>query len=185
MSNSNGDDVLDNKLRRVIYNHIVKYPGVEFNTLKDIFELSDSSLRYHVYYLEKNGKISSSLEKGYRCYYPHPAGISVPKSQETNLRSQKLSQEQDHLLNIIMHHPGINQKELVHKSRMNRFKVMREVNTLKDLNLIRNTRIHNTVCYEYIPDVELKYRMMKGLMVKFLKNEIDEKTFLKLKKRLE
>ena len=51
-------------------------------------------------------------------------------------------------------------------------------------NLIKNRKIQNIVCYEYVPDVEMKYRMLKGLMVKFLKNEIDEETFLKLKRRL-
>jgi hypothetical protein len=27
-----GDSVLENKIRRIIYNHILKYPGVSFNT---------------------------------------------------------------------------------------------------------------------------------------------------------
>jgi DNA-binding transcriptional regulator LsrR (DeoR family) len=83
-----------------------------------------------------------------------------------------------------MHFPGINQKELANRTGMNRFKVNRNLQTLKSMNLIKNTRIHNTICYEYIPDVEMKYRLIKGLMVKFLKDEIDEKTFLKLKRRL-
>ena len=81
--------------------------------------------------------------------------------------------------------PKINQKELVNRTGMNRFKIKRNINTLKELNLIKNTRYQNTICYEYIPDVEMKYRILKGLMVKFLKNEIDEETFLKIKRRLE
>jgi predicted transcriptional regulator len=180
-----GDEVLENKIRRMVFNHIVKYPGVSFNTLKDIYELTDNSLRYHLYYLERNDKISSGLEEGHRCYYPHPASVSISRSTTAAVESARLTGEQEHLLNIIMRNPGINQKELIRRSRLNRFKVMREVNNLKSKDLVKNTRVHNTVCYEYIPDVEMKYRMLKGLMVKFLKNEIDEVTFLKLKRRLE
>ena len=181
---SYGDESLDNKTRRTIFNHIIKYPGVSFNTLKDIYELTDSSLRYHVYYLEKNDKISSGLEKGVRCYYPHPASVRTPPKPAAPVESQKLTPEQEQLLNIIIQFPGINQKELIKRSRINRFKVMRNINTLKSSDLIKNTRFQNTVCYEYIPDVEMKYKIMKGLMVKFLKDEIDEGTFIKLKRRL-
>jgi predicted transcriptional regulator len=179
-----GDDALENKIRRMLYNHITKYPGVTFNTLKDIYELTDNSLRYHLYYLERNSKVSSGLEKNIRCYYPHPGNVRHPRNAPNNLESQKLTPLQDKLLNIIMHYPGINQKELVSRIGINRYKITRNLETLKNLNLIKNSRNNNTVCYEYIPDVEMKYRIMKGLMIKFLKNEIDETTFLKLKRRL-
>ncbi|MFW9877333.1 MAG: MarR family transcriptional regulator [Candidatus Thorarchaeota archaeon] len=101
------------------------------------------------------------------------------------MESHNLTTHQRRILNIIMRYPGINQKELVSRTKINRFKIMRELQILKSLNIIKNTKIENMVCYEYIPDVEMKYRIMKGLMVKFLSNEIDEETFLKLKKRLE
>lgn len=179
-----GNNATENKVRRMLFNHIVKYPGVSFNTLKDIYELTDNSLRYHLYYLEKNRKISSGLEKGTRCYYPHPTSVTLPKKAQDTLESQRLSPQQERILDIIMRHPGINQKELVTRTGINRYKIMRNLNTLINLNLIKNTHNQNTVCYEYIPDVEMRYRIMKGLMVKFLKNEIDEKTFLRMKRRL-
>ena len=180
-----GDSVLENKLRRMIYNHILRYPGVSYNTLKEIFELTDSSLRYHIYYLEKNNKITSGMENNNRCFYAHPASVSILLKSQQSVESQKLTLDQERILDIIMHNPGIHQKELVARTRMNRFKVMRNLNTLKNLNLIKNSKDQNMVCYEYIPDVEMKFRIIKGLMVKFLKNEIDEATFLKLKRRLD
>jgi predicted transcriptional regulator len=180
-----GDEVLENKIRRMVFNHITKYPGVSFNTLKDIYELTDNSLRYHLYYLEKNDMISSSPEKGLRRYYPHPGSVTVQLNPQSSFEARRLSSEQEHILGIIMRNPRINQKELIQRSKMNRFKVIREINNLKKLNLVKNTRGKNRVCYEYIPDVEMKYRILKGLMVKFLKNEIDEQMFLRLKKRFE
>jgi predicted transcriptional regulator len=182
--NGIGDEVLDNKVRRLIFNHIAEYPGVSFNKLKTIFELSDSSLRYHLHYLEKNGQISSSPENGVRCYFPHPTSVSIPKPQEP-LASYQLTPNQKHILNMIIRYPGINQKELVKRTGLNRFKISRSISSLKDMDLIKNNRYQNNVCYEYNPDVEMKYKIMKGLMVKFLKGEIDEGTFLKLKKRLD
>ncbi len=182
---SNGDSALDNKLRKMIYNQIVEYPGISFNKLKSIFEQNESSLRYHLYYLERNSKISSDLNKSVRRYYPHPASVIIPNKPQEPLESHKLSLHQEHILNLIIRYPGINQKEISKRTGMNRFKVRRNINTLKDMNLIRNNRYQNMVCYEYNPDVEMKYRIMKGLIVKLLKNEIDEQTFLRLKRRLE
>ena len=72
-----GDKVLENKIRRMIYNLIVNYPGVPFNKLIDIFELTESNLRYHLNYLEKNDKIKSGLEGGMRYYYPNPSTVKL------------------------------------------------------------------------------------------------------------
>ena len=186
MSNGTGAEIdgLDNKVRRMIFNHISEYPGVSFNKLKNIFELTDSSLRYHLHYLEKNDQISSSPENGLRCYFPHPGTVTIPKPQDP-MASYDLTPNQKHILNIIIRYPGINQKELTQKTGLNRFKVSRAVNSLKEMDLIKNNRYQNSVCYEYNPDVEMKFRIMKGLMVKFLKGEIDEATFIRLKKRLD
>ena len=74
---AHGDVALDNKLRKIIYNHILAYPGESYNRLKNIFELTDGALRYHLGYLEKNRKISSDLAKGTRCYYPHHDGFQT------------------------------------------------------------------------------------------------------------
>jgi predicted transcriptional regulator len=174
---SKGDSVLQNKIRRMIYNLIATYPGVSFNNLKNIFELTDSNLRYHLNYLEKNNKISAGLEKEIRCYYPHPASVTID--------SQKLTPLQERILNIIMKYPGINQKELINKSGSNRLKVIRNVNTLRKLDLVRNRKHQNNVYYYYVPDVEMKFTILKGLVFKFLKDEIDEETFLRLKRKLE
>jgi len=181
---ANGDAILDNKLRRMLYNHIISYPGVSFNTLKNIYELTESGLRYHLNYLEKNNKISSSLERGIKCYFPHPTSVMIPKHTKDTLESQKLPRNQELILTTIMRYPGITQKDLIKKTGTNRFKIHRDIRTLKSLNLIKNIRRGNTVCYEYIPDVEMKFKIIKGFILKLINNEIDEETFLRLIKRL-
>lgn len=179
------DVVLENKIRKMVFNLIVEYPGVSFNKLKNIFEISDSNLRYHLNYLEKNDKISSALEHGIKCYYPHPASVTISKKTQGVLESHKLNPYQKRLLTTIMRYPGINQKELIKKTGIDRSKARRNLFTLKNLTLIKNSKRHNTTCYEYIPDVEMKYTIMRDLVMKFLNNEIDEQMFINLKKRLE
>ncbi len=181
---TNGDKILENKIRRMIYNLIVTYPGVSFNNIMNIFELTDSNLRYHLNYLEKNGKISSTLEGSIRYYYPHPSSVKMLQNKQDTIESHKLTSEQEHLLGIIKEYPGINQKALVKRSGMNRISAIRNLNALKNLNLINNKKLHNNVYYEYIPDVETKFLILKGLILKFLRNEIDEETFLRLKNKL-
>ncbi len=180
-----GDEILENKIRRMLFNHIISYPGVSFNSLKNLLELTDSGLRYHLHYLERNNKIISRPENGVNYYHPHPSSFKIPQKSLNLLESQKLRPDQEKILNIVMQNPGINQKGIANLTRFNRFKVSRCIKSLMQLKLIKNKRIKNMVCYEYLPDIEMKYKILKGLMVHFLKDEIDEETFLRLKKRLD
>ena len=180
---SDEERILENKIRRMVYNMIVTYPGVSFNNIRTIFELTDSNLRYHLNYLEKNNKIVSVMEKGEKSFYPHPYSVRPVDRTGQPIEFQKLTSEQQHILGIIKQYPGINQKDLANMSRMSRQKLARNLDALKDLNLVKNLRVQNSVYYEYIPDAEMKLIMMKGIIVKFLNNEIDETTFLKLKEK--
>ena len=180
-----GDEILNNKVRRLIYNYIVSYPGVSYNSLKTIFELTDSSLGYHLHYLEKHNKINFDLKSGIRYYYPFSTLTSIPIKSQGLLKSYRLTSNQQYILDVILQYPGINQKEVVNKTGINRFKVRRNLDTLKKLNLIRNSNYQNTVCYEYALDEEMRYRILKELIIEFLREEFDEQTFLKLKVRLD
>jgi len=179
-----GDEALENKIRRMIFNLIVEYPGVSSNTIKNVFELTESALRYHLNYLEKNNKISSSDERGIKCYFPHPISVSIPKNTKDISKSNKLTPNQELLLTTIIRYPGITQKDLVSRTRISRFKANRNLKILKDLNLIKNTRNQNTICYEYVPDDDMRLKILRSFIVKFLNNEIDERTFLRLLKRV-
>jgi predicted transcriptional regulator len=181
----NVDKVLDNKIRRMIYNLIANYPGVPFNKLKDIFELTDSNLRYHLNYLEKNDKISSGIDNGIKLYYPHPSSVKILNTPQDIIVSQKLTQEQKHIVSIVKEYPGIGQKELINRSGIKHATAIRNINALKNLNLIKNHKFQKNVCYEYMPDVEMKFTIIKGLIIKFLRKEIDEETFLRIKRSLE
>ncbi len=179
-----GEMALENKTRNMLYNHITAYPGVSFNILRNIFDLTQGALRYHLEYLEKCEKISSGLQKGVRCYYPHQNIVNVPKRSEDELELHKLTPQQELILTTIKHYPGITQKDLVSRTRLGRFQVTRGLGKLQSLKLVKKLQIGRNVCYEYVPDDELKFKIIKKLVIKLLRDEIDEQTFLRLKRRL-
>ncbi|UCH89618.1 MAG: MarR family transcriptional regulator [Thermoplasmata archaeon] len=179
------DFALENEKRRMIFNHINAYPGVSFNILKNIFELTDGALRYHLDYLEKNDKINCGLDKGVRCYYPNAGSVNVHRSPGETLELYKLTPRQEQVLDTIKLYPGINQKELVDRTRISRFQLSKEIKKLIDLNLVNKYQSERNVCYEFVPDEELKFKIIRRLVIKFIKNEIDEEKFLQLVRSLE
>jgi predicted transcriptional regulator len=180
-----GDEVLENKIRRMVFNLISEYPGVSQGTIRNVFELTESGLRYHLNFLEKNNKISSSMKNGIKCFMPHSSTVFIPNTTRDILESYNLTPGQELIVTTIMRYPGIKQKDLITRTGIQRSKVIRNLKALDGFNLIKNTKYQNTVCYEYIPDDEMRYNILNGFIEKFLNNEIDEATFLKLKRRLE
>lgn len=182
-----GEDALAHDTRKMIYNHITAYPGVSFGILKNVFSLNESTLRYHLNYLERAEKIKLSLEKGKRIYYPIQSSVASPvnPSGSGSEKTYQITLLQQKILDIIKEYPGITQKELTNKIGLKRFKIVNNVKRLLNLNMIRKTPNGKNVYYEYITNDQFRYELLKGLVIKLLKKEIDEETFLKLKRQLE
>ncbi len=60
---------LELKIRRRIYNFILKYPGLHFRELMRKLNLPNGTLGYHLKYLEKRGLITARPGEGYVRYY--------------------------------------------------------------------------------------------------------------------
>jgi predicted transcriptional regulator len=181
------DTSLENETRKLIYNHIMSNPGVSFIVLKNVFKLNDSTLRYHLNYLEKSEKISFGVEKGSRYYYPHLGGRHIiHKSQVTGtLSAYELSGIQEKIISAIKRNPKINQKQLIKITRINRITLNNNLKKLTALCLVRKVPNGNKVQYEYIENQQLRYEILKHLIKKLLNNQLDEATFLKLKRELD
>ena len=181
--------VLENESRRMIYNHIMAHPGVSFIILKDVFNINESTLRYHLNYLEKNEKINFSLETGKRYYYPHTGNNQVVQTQGNSTASGfdtiKLTAVQEKITATIKRYPMINQKELIDRTRINRITLNKNLDKLNDLCIVRKIPNGNKINYEYIDNKQLRYKILKRLLIKLLHNEIDENTFLELKRKLD
>ena len=168
----------------MIYNHINEYPGVSFSTLKKVHDLNDSTLRYHLQYLERGQKVSSNIQNGQLHYYPYNNVDKLASVPISNISSYKLTSHQQHILNTIKNYPGISQKELGHRTSLKRFILTYNLTKLIDLGMIRKFNNSRNVCYECITKEQLQAEMLRVLAVKLLSNEIDEQTFNQLKKKL-
>jgi predicted transcriptional regulator len=181
---SRDEVALENKIRKKVYTHILEYPGVSFSTLKRFHDLNDGTLRYHLNYLERAKKICSKLEAGKLHYYPFARTVIDSNSTNTNLKSNELTSHQEHILNAIRQNPGINQTELIAKTSLKRHILTYNISQLIELGMVKKNNHVRNVCYEYISDELLQYEMLKMLTIKFLNNEIDEQTYLKLRRKL-
>ena len=107
-----GEDALEHETRRMIYNHIISHPGVSYKILKNVFSLTDGTLRYHLDYLERAEKISFGLAAGKRLYYPFHNEIAAARQPSGTSKTYDLTPLQERILNTIKRYPGITQKEL-------------------------------------------------------------------------
>ncbi len=182
---SKGVTVLEHKTRRMIYYHILAHPGVSFHILKSVFGLNESTLRYHLSYLEKKAQIRFGVRQGRRRYYPHSDKNIVIRKTREDLSAHELNPRQDLIVSMIRRYPCITQKELLHRTGLKRLTLTNNLNKLMDLYIVRRIFDHKSVRYEYIEDEQLRFEILKQLVVKLLKKEIDEATFLELKRKLE
>ena len=179
-----GAEVVENSTRRMIFNHITTHPGVSFGMIRRVFGLAESTLRYHLHYLETSKEIKSSIQGNNRYYYPNQNFIFDDRS-ETKIKVHKLNSTQELLMDTIQRYPSITQKNLIIQTGIKRITVASNIKKLLNFGIIRKEPEGRNICYHYISDSEIKERIMKKLTVKLLNNEIEEKTFLALLHKLD
>ncbi len=158
----------NNGFKPKIVNYINIHPGASFKTIQTIFGLSDSTLRYYLRDLEKNGLIKSDEHK--RVYYPL-----------TQSQVKALSKTQQQLLHFIRSYPGITQKDLAAKTKINRLTIRQNINSLVDQDLVNTKKVGKEIHHYYVTPEELERQKMMKLITKFLTDKIDEETYWELR----
>jgi len=177
-------EALKNKSRKLIYDYILSHNGASFGTIKDFFNMKNSTLEYHLHQLEKHQKIYSKREGRRRCYYSKHKMESHTTTFTKELTA--LSNLQRKILNQIKNKPGITNQELIQKNKINRKKLSYNLKRLGELNLIWMTKNNgSTIGYEYISKEKLRNEIYKHLIAKLLSKELDEETYFKIKKKLD
>ncbi len=176
--------VFDHDTRKMLYNHILTYPGVTYLVLKNIYNLSAGTLRYHLEYLVKAQRILENLENGKRCYYPLRNDVLLSNQFKNKLAGDNLTPTQRKILSSIQQTPGINQRELIRKTNLSRFTINYNINRFIELGLVKKFNNGKEVHYEYMTDELLKHEVLLRLAMKLLNKEISEAEFLKLKDKL-
>jgi predicted transcriptional regulator len=176
--------VLDHQARKRIYNHILTHPGISYTTLKNILDLPDGTLRYHIEYLEKAQRILPDIENGKRCYYPFQNEFVDTQILDDRPQFHRFTEIQQNILSAIKRQPGITQKELQRRTNLGRFTIRYNIKKFIDMGYIRSTNSEKYVRYEYMTDELLRHEVLIRLTMKLINNEISEAEYLKLKGKL-
>jgi predicted transcriptional regulator len=171
------EGALGHRSRETIFRYIESQPGVSFATMKRVLGLNESTMRYHLEFLEKKKNIHVKIEKGNRCYFP--GGCSKDTARGT------LNMDQKRVLDAIKAKPGISKKELCTVTRKDLKAVSDCIEELKSRKLIWKVKSGRMTGYEIITREKLKQEILKLLVAKFLKKEIDLVTYQRLKAEME
>jgi DNA-binding MarR family transcriptional regulator len=99
------DELLEQKTRNLIYQHIISNPGDNFNHIRDKLNLNNGTLIYHLQALEREEYIKSMKDGIYKRFYP--MDVKVQRVNGFGIQSV-----QGKMIMHMIHNPGLTQKEI-------------------------------------------------------------------------
>ena len=178
-------EVLENATRRRLYRYISRFPGVSFPDLRDVLDLNDGTLRYHLHYLQRTGMIKEVEDSGSKVYFQSSRSPDLDSIRSRLPIGRKLTQRQEKLVIEIKNYAGKSQKELCRDLKMNRFTFKYNVNILMRHGLVRITRSGRNTFYHYLKEGEIEKLILQRVAIDLLEGKINEKAFRRIKDRLE
>jgi len=126
------EEVLQRKVRLLIYEYIRDNPGCSYSAVRDALGLQNGVATYHLGVLEKQGLVHSETRRRHRWYYP-TGDVSL-------WRNLPLSPLQSSLLEAIRRAPGIGIRELAREVNRRPSSVAYNVRALAREGLLRTDR---------------------------------------------
>jgi len=138
--NINKKDILILKNRNKIYNIISKHPGIHLRKICEEINISDSTIRYHIKYLNKNGLIEEKKQDGYSRYFCNDKQIGYIEKEILQAIRQKTRLEIVLFLFINVCSSNLEISKNLEKD----FKTITfHLNKLKKMGIIETTEIKN------------------------------------------
>jgi len=176
-------EVLDHTTRSRLLDLISSEPGLSLMEIVSTLGLKESTLRYHLKYLERKQMVESDDVEGKKRYFS--SGARHLRKRERKEIEIGLSERQKRLLSMIDGHPGIDQKRICIFSKLNRFVISYHLDKLEKLGLIRKKRTGKNVQYFKIDEEELRKRIISAMVEDLSQGRMDEERFLHLMGYLE
>ena len=85
--------------QRKIYNLIAKSPGLHLSKIAEVLNIRISIAEYHLQQMEKDGIISSIVEKGYKRYYIEDFKVGI--------RDKRILKTRQKIYTLIANNPGL------------------------------------------------------------------------------
>lgn len=169
----------DHRTRELLLERIKEVPGISFGNLMKSLDLNEGTLRYHLTYLERKELIYSRKSGRKRIYYTSVCpGFSMDIKRD-------LTKDQRRVLNLIRKSPGMSQNEILSSINIYKKDLKGIIEKLVGDHLIWEVENGNGICYEYITKEKLVNEIILDLVERFLKGEIEQTTFLKIKQWLD
>jgi len=142
--------VLDSPARALLYETIVKNPGIYFTELVRITGMKQAPIRYHLAILRLTGKIADLEAPGDTRYFENSGRFTI--MEQKVLRSLRNSRERDIFLHL-MENPDITRKELVGLMGVSGATISWYTGRLSDDGLIVVTKAGKHARYEISAEV--------------------------------
>ena len=184
---SEDEGALANQTRKTIFNFILSTPGSSFSTLENALKMNRSTLKYHLHFLEKNQVVTSKKEGRKRCYYHNPDHPSLDLTLRTaaDVNLGEMPKKQTRLFDLVRKHPGITQKQMIKRSKMKQSTVSHNLKRLLEMKLVWKVKEGGRTGYVVVTKQRLRTEIVNRLIIRLYRNEIDQETFLRIKKKLE
>ncbi len=170
------DDLgFDNPKRKLLYGYILDHPGSTFQMLMQVIGFPESTLRYHLNFLERKKKIVYEKKNGQVHYF------STIGDAEKNISGIRFNELQEKILDLITKEPGITKQELLIRTRTKTNSLDLALRKLRENKFIWKRNTLNGQGFERITKELIKEEVYLFLVDKLLKGEIDKKEFNSLK----
>ena len=137
------ENLLDNAIRRRIFDHVKENPGTHYRAILNALGLSMGVLSYHLNRLEKDQYLTSRQDGMFRRFY-----VKGPKREARFV----LSAIQELIIIVIRENPGISQTRIAEKANVSRKVVNYHANILQQAGIIRvDIRGRESACYVIRP----------------------------------
>jgi len=157
--------VLDSPSRALLYETVVKNPGVFFNELVRITAMKPTPVRYHLAILNLAGKITELETNGDRRYFENSGKFSV--LEQKVLMSLRNAKERT-IFQCLMENPAMTRKDLMEHLKISGASVSWYTGRLSDDGLIVVTKAGKNARYEIRSEVY-------GLLEKYLKRPAENR----------